>query len=59
MAILEDSMADLAAQAIPVMLQRGPESNYLVYRSSDSQEVYALGIYRSVTPVIEGPETPV
>ncbi|KAI7781349.1 hypothetical protein LA080_014783 [Diaporthe eres] len=45
MAIFEDSMTDLAAQAIPVMLQRGPESNYLVDRSSQSREVSVLGIH--------------
>lgn len=57
MAIFEDTMADLVAQAIPVMLQRGPESNYLVDRSSKSQELSVLGIHRSVTLVFNGPGT--
>lgn len=57
MAIFEDSMADLAAQAISAMLKRGPEGNYFVYRSSESKEVRVLGIYRSVTLVVEGPGT--
>lgn len=52
MAIFEDSMADLASHAVSAMLQRGPESNYFVYRSSESQKLRVLGIYRSVITVV-------